>query len=386
MSKLKNTFTFLKNLIKRELNYASITPTHALLIMTYRCSSRCEMCTIWRRGKKVNAQEELTLEDWKKCVDMLMLDLEKLENIEFFGGDYLMRKNFSVPLIEHIMKRNENIIVDFPTNCNLLDKKTAIALVKARVGRLYVSLDGPNEIHDKIRGKRGTFNNVQNGLKYLVEAKKDLGMKTPEIIINCTISSSNVNNFEQIIPIVEKLGVDTVEFEYVGEFKEENIQNTIVEGIKPTPFYITLGSSNLLSREQALLLKKKMKDIRELAKSSKMKIATQHIDALTIDNLTQGTIPNKKCYLCRYMVSIDPFGNVMGCFHFNNYLLGNIKNAPFSSIWNNKKHRSFLKFQKKGEIKICKNCISGVHRNPTFFQSLYRKAYFSLKRKGFDDP
>ena len=159
-----------------------------------------------------------------------------------------------------------------------------------------------------------------------------------------------------------------------------------MEGIKPTPFYITLGSSNLLSREQALLLKKKIKNVRELAKSPKMKIATQHIDALTIDNLTQGTVPNKKCYLCRYTVSIDPFGNVMGCFHFNNYLLGNIKKISFSSIWNNKKHRSFLKSQKKGEIKICKNCISGVHRNPTFFQSLYRNAYFSLKRKGFDDP
>jgi len=383
MTKLKITFTFLKNLIKREIDYASITPNHALLFMTYRCTSRCEMCTIWRRGKKVDAQKELSLEDWKKCIDML--GLENLEVIELFGGDSLIRKDVSIPLIEYIMKGNENIIVDLPINCNLLDNETAIALVKAGVGRLYVSLDGPLEVHDKIRGSHGTFSRVQKGLEYLVEAKKELGSKTPEIIINCTISSLNVDSFEQIIPIVEKLGVDTVEFEYVGEFKEENIQSTNVEGIKPTPFYITLGSSNLLSREQALLLKKKIKDIRELAKSPKMKIATQHIDALTIDNLTQGTVPNKKCYLCRYTVSIDPFGNVMGCFHFNNYLLGNIKKVPFSSIWNNKKHRSFLKFQKKGEINICKNCISGVHRNPTFFQSLYRKAYFSLKRKGFDD-
>ena len=382
MSKLIVTFTFLKNLIKREIEYAFVTPTHALLFMTYRCTDRCKMCTIWKKGREVDAQEELTLDDWKKCVDMI--GLENLEVIELFGGDSLLRKDVTIPLIEYIMKNNENIIVDFPTNCNLLDKKTAIALVKAGVGRLYVSLDGPAEIHDKIRGNRGTFNHVHKALKYLIEAKKCLGMKTPEIIINCTISSSNVDNFEQIIPIVEKLGVDTLEFEYVGEFKEENIQNTNVEGIKPTPFYITSGSSNLLNRAQAHLLKKKMKNIRELAKSLKMKITTQHIDALTIDNLTQGTVPNNKCYFCRYTVTIDPFGNVMGCFHFNNYALGNIKNVPFSSIWNNKKHYSFLKFQKKGEIKICKNCISGVHRNPTLFQSLNRKIYFSLKHKGFD--
>jgi len=384
MGKFKITIIFLKNLIKREVDYASVTPTHALLFMTYRCTSQCKMCTIWMRGKKVDARKELSLEDWKNCIDMLGLD--NLEVIELFGGDSLIRKDVTIPLIDYITKKNENIIVDLPINCNLLDNKTAVDLVKARLGRLYVSLDAPKEIHDKIRGKNGTFNHVQNGIEYLVKAKKELGSKIPEIIINCTISSMNVDSFEQIIPIAEKLGVDTLEFEYVGEFKEKNIQDTNVQGIKPTPFYITLGSSNLLSREQALLLKKKIKDIRELAKCSKIKIGTQHIDALTIDNLNQGTVPNKKCYLCRYTVSIDPFGNVIGCFHFNNYLLGNIKEVPFSSIWNNKKHRSFLNSQKKGEIKICKNCISGVHRNPTFFQSIYRKAYFSLTGKGFDDP
>jgi radical SAM protein with 4Fe4S-binding SPASM domain len=341
------------------------------------------MCTIWKRGKKVDAQKELSLEDWKKCIDKL--GLKNFEVIELFGGDSLIRKDVTIPLIEYIMEKNENIIVDLPTNCNLLDKETAIALVKAGVGRLYISLDGPMEIHDKIRGHRGTFNYVQKALDYLAEAKKELRSKKTEIIINCTISSSNVDNFEQIIPIVEKLGADALEFEYVGEFKEENIQNTNVEGLKPTPFYITLGSSNLLNKEQAHLLKKKMRDIRESAKSSKMKIVTRNIDVLTIDNLTQGTIPNKKCYLCRYSVTIGPFGNVMGCFHFNNYVLENIKNVPFSSIWNNKKHRSFLKSQKKGEIKMCKNCVSGVHRNPTLFQSLYRQIYFNLKRKGFDE-
>jgi len=384
MSKIKSNFSFLKNLIKREINYISVTPTHALLFMTYRCTSRCEMCTIWTRSKKDDTKEELTLEDWKKCIDMLSPN--NLEVVELFGGDSLIRKDVSIPLIEYIKKKNENIIVDLPTNCNLVDKKTALALVKAGVDRLYISLDGPIEIHDKIRGMHGTFNHVQKGLEYLVEAKKVLGSKTPEIIINCTISSSNVDNFEQIIPIAEKLCVDTLEFEYVGEFKEENINNTIVEGIKPTPFYVTLSSSNLLTLEQAHLLKKKIRDIRESAKNLKIKITTQHIDTLTIDNLTQGTVPNKKCYYCRYTVSIDPFGNVMGCFHFNNYQLGNIRNIPFSEIWDNKKHRSFLNLQRKGEIKICKNCISGVHRNPTFFQSLYRMAYFSLKRKGFDDP
>ena len=160
MSKLKITFTFLKNLTKRELNYASVTPTEALLFMTYRCTSRCKMCTIWKRSKGVDAQKELSLEDWKKCVDIL--DSENIGIIELFGGDSLIRKDVTISLIEYIKKRNENIIVYLPTNCNLLDKETAITLVKAGVDNIYVSLDGLIEIHDKIRGRSGTFTHAQS--------------------------------------------------------------------------------------------------------------------------------------------------------------------------------------------------------------------------------
>jgi len=385
MSKIKKIFTFLKNILKREIDYTSATPTNALLFMTYRCTSQCKMCTIWKRGEKVDVQKELSLEDWKKCVDMLVS--KNLKFIEIFGGDALIRKDVTIPLIEYIKKSNENIIVELPTNCNLLDKETAISLVKSGVDKLYISLDGPIEIHDKIRGNLGTYTNVQKALEYLAEVKKDLGSKTPKIIINCTISSNNVDSFENIIPSVKKLGIDDVEFdlEYVGEFKEENIQNTVLDGVKPTPFYITSGSSNLLSREQAYLLKKKMKNVRELEKNLKMKIYTYVLDSLTIDNLTNGTIPNKKCYMCRYLVTIDPFGNVVSCFHYNNYILGNVKDLPFSSIWKNKKYHRFLKLQKEGGIKICENCVSGVKRNSTLCQNLYRNAYFILKGKGFDE-
>jgi Fe-coproporphyrin III synthase len=386
MDDFKKPFIFFKGIIEREINYVSNVPSQALFFITYRCTSRCKMCTIWKRGERVDAQKELSLEDWKKCVDML--GPKNLKFIEIFGGDSLIRKDVTIPLIEYIKKINKKIVVELPTNCNLLDKETAIALVKAGVDKLYISLDGPIEIHDKIRGNLGTYTNVQKALEHIVEAKKNLGSKTPKIIINCTISSNNVDSFENIIPSVKKLGVDDIEFdlEYVGEFKEENIQNTVLDGIKPTPFYITLGSSNLLSREQAYLLKKKMKNVRELAKNLKMKISTHVIDSLTIDNLTNGTIPNKKCYMCRYLVTIDPFGNFVSCFHYNNYILGNIKNETFSSILKSKKYRSFLKLQNEGKIKICENCVSGVKRNSTLYQSLYRNAYFILKGKGFDEP
>lgn len=380
--KIKGIFKFFKDFSIRDLNYNSVKADRALLFMTYRCTSHCKMCTIWNRGKNHSINEELTLDDWKKVIDEL--DNENVWIFELFGGDSLLRKDVTIPLIEYIKKRNENAWVDLPTNCNLLDKDTAIALVKSGLDRIYISLDGPVEVHDNIRGKEGTYNHVQKALEYLVEAKKNLNSKTPDIVINCTVSKSNLHKFEQIIPSADRMGVNGIDFEYVGEFKEENIQNSNVDGVKPTPFYITLENSNLLNREEAILLKKKIKDIKKSSDKYDLAITTMHIDALTVDDLVNGTISNKKCYICHIMVTIDPFGNVMGCLHYNNFFYGNLKDSSFSSIWRNKKHLSFLESQSKGKIKICNNCISGVNRNVTFYQSAYRSAYFNLIGKGFE--
>jgi MoaA/NifB/PqqE/SkfB family radical SAM enzyme len=382
MNRIKEAINILKFRLIREVYYSSITPTQALLFMTYRCTSNCKMCTIWQRGKNSDISKELSLEDWKKCVDRI--GLKKLNVIEIFGGDCLIRKDVTIPLIKYMKSQNPDIIIDMPTNSNLLDKKTAQELVKSGVNTIYISLDGPFDIHSKIRGNKKTSSKVKSAIENLVDAKKKLNSETPVLIINCTISKLNINNFEQIIPIVEKLGVDSIDFEYVGEFKQKNIDNTKINGMRPTPFYIMQDSSNLLDESQAKLLKKKMNDIKKSAKNYNIHINTDAVDSLTIEEIKKGIVPNKKCYFSRYNITIDPYGNVMGCFHFNNYIIGNIKDEDFEDIWKNKKHLAFLDSQKKGKIKICENCISGVQRNPTFFQFYYRAFYFKIRKKGFE--
>jgi MoaA/NifB/PqqE/SkfB family radical SAM enzyme len=154
MNRIKEAINILKFRLIREVYYSSITPTQALLFMTYRCTSNCKMCTIWQRGKNSDISKELSLEDWKKCVDRI--GLKKLNVIEIFGGDCLIRKDVTIPLIKYMKSQNPDIIIDMPTNSNLLDKKTAQELVKSGVNTIYISLDGPFDIHSKIRGNKKT--------------------------------------------------------------------------------------------------------------------------------------------------------------------------------------------------------------------------------------
>lgn len=384
MPAIKGLFTAIKSLIAKELAYKSVKADYALLFITFKCTSCCEMCTIWKRGQNHSAEEELSLQDWENIIDKLLE--ENILYYELFGGDSLLRKDLTIPLIKYIKRKKESAFIDLPTNCKLLDRNTAKQLVESGLDRIYISLDGPNEIHDKIRGSSGTFISVRKALDYLVDAKKDLNSKTPSIMINCTISALNIYNFEEILPIINKTGIDGIDFEYVGEFKDENINDSDVEGIKPKPFYISPVKSNLLNRQEAVLLKRKIKDIKKSAVNYEFLISTRHIDSLRINDLINGTIPNKKCYICHSMVTVDPFGNVMGCLHYNNYLYGNIADKPFKKIWNNRKHRIFMNYQSAGRIKICSNCISGVIRNSTLYQTILRSAYFKIKGKGLDSP
>ncbi len=125
MSLIKNGFRELNRFIKREINYYRIKPTHAILFLTYRCTSRCRSCSMWKRGQKTDLKEEMTLNDWKKCVDMI--GSRGLEDIEIFGGDAFLRKDVLIPLIRYI--NDKGIQIYFPTNCNLLDQETAVQLV-----------------------------------------------------------------------------------------------------------------------------------------------------------------------------------------------------------------------------------------------------------------
>lgn len=370
------TYFYLRKLVKREFSYHLVKPTNLLLFLTYRCTSRCKTCVMWQRRTR---QNELSLSEYKNLIDMVSND--GIENVEMFGGDALLRKEILIPLITYTKKSGISNVY-LTTNCNLMDEDTAKALVDAGINVVFVSLDAIGEPHDYIRGVPGTFDKVRRGLEYLVKAKK--GQKCPEIIINTTISSLNIDEFEKIVPFAQEIGVDVAAFEYIGEVHPRCIAQSKIDGIEPQPYYIPQGPSLLLNREQAQLLKKKLKEIKAKAKNLKIRITTRNIDMLTVEDLYKGTFPHKRCYVCRYLISVDPYGNVIPCLFFNNYNLGNIRQGHIFKIWNNAKHRNFIKHVDKNGIAICKYCALSVERNPTFLQDI-KKGYFIFAKKGMDE-
>jgi len=367
----------IRRIVQREIGYHRIAPTIAVLFMTYRCTSRCKMCTIWRRAAESREVDELTFEDWTRVLDMLH-DMG-VSIIEFFGGDALLRKDVLFPLITYAHKKG--FLTELPTNSNLIDGDTATALAESGLDNIWISLDGIGTTHDEIRGRDDTFKRVNRAIEQLNRAKGE--NDRPRILVNCVVSKINLNTFEQIVPYCQKMGVAAIDFEYVGEIPKESISKTAIDGITPTPFFTSFNSSVLLNKEQAVFLKRKIKEINHQRTEGGPRVNTQKITILSREELVLGRFPNKKCYICRNIVHVDPYGNVLGCLHFNNYHLGNVRKQNLKSIWRNERHKHFIRNQNQKKIDICKFCSNGVQRNYTPLQSL-RSLYLEAKGKAGD--
>jgi radical SAM protein with 4Fe4S-binding SPASM domain len=357
-----------KFLLKRELESYTIKPSAALLFLTYRCTSRCKTCTIWKRA--TSKEPEASLDDWKHITDQLYRN--GVRGVELFGGDVLLRKDILFNLIEYL--KGHDFIVHLPTNCNLLDKESAERFVNSGLDFIYLSMDGVNSNHDRIRGLKGTFERAEEGLNFLLEArrKKGINCRKPKLICNTTVSRHNIEQIDSIARFASISGFEENHFEYVGEMTEEQVDHSIIDGLKPETYYLKGNGSSLITLEQAKAFRNGLRQITQKYNRKDFGITTINIDMLADQDLVNGIVAINKCYMERREVTVDPFGNLVACPFFNNYYLGNLLEQEFEAIWNGKKHKHFRSYQKSGRLEICKHCILSVQRNHSFMAGLKR--------------
>lgn len=354
---------FLSQLVRREIRYYAKRPIDTLFFLTYRCSSQCKTCTLWQRTNRAN---EMTLDEWQQAVDMSAA--LGARNYELFGGDALLRPDILIPLTAHI-KSKPGLTCDLPTNCNLMTQKIARDLVGAGIDNIWISLDGIGDDHNRIRGRDTTFDKADKTITWFLEARGS--RKRPLIHINTTISNMNYDVFDKVLYYAEERGVDFNHLEYAGEFWDELLDQSVIDDVRPNPYFIRQeGRSILVDEDQARTIKSKISQMKRDVRNMTISLQCENMDKLTVGQMATGIFDNRRCYITRSKITIDPYGNVLGCAFFDNWILGNIRNQSLEEIWNNDRHKRFMRHFARGNIKICDYCILGVQRNPTVTQNI----------------
>lgn len=124
------------------------------------------------------------------------------------GGEPLTRRD-----LEEIAlyARRKGVIVAVNTNGTLLTPKRARSISNA-FDSVFVSLDGFENTHDKIRGERGTFKEAMAGLKNLLAIKRDC-----TVGVNFVLNNMNYKEFIPFCNSLRNLGVLVTAFPVAGE-------------------------------------------------------------------------------------------------------------------------------------------------------------------------
>jgi AdoMet-dependent heme synthase len=175
------------------------------LHLTERCNLKCKHC--YQRGGKVDEltfpevadlvkETEETLKEWRRLYDM-----EYSPSFNVTGGEPFLRNDI-FDILAEIGYRGFDIYL--LTNGILVNKKKAEALFNLGVKGVQVSMEGPEDIHDSIRG-RGSFAGSMKGIRNLLNA----GLR---VTLNATLSSVNADHFRDLIEISSRLGVQRIGF------------------------------------------------------------------------------------------------------------------------------------------------------------------------------
>lgn len=160
--------------------------------ITERCNYRCQYCGY---GQGDSSVSELTTEEVFKIIDQL--SLAGTGKIGFTGGEPLIRDDFG-DILEYCFKRGISVGVN--TNGSLIKKHLQ------KLGRLKMinlSLDGPKDINDSIRGK-GSFDKVMEAIK--IAREKDVD----RIELTAVLSKANVNSIEYLLNLAQSLKVNII--------------------------------------------------------------------------------------------------------------------------------------------------------------------------------
>ncbi len=162
------------------------TPPILVFFITSRCNSHCRHCFNW---KNLNNKTDLSLDR----ILSLTQSMGQVYNLLISGGEPYLRKDLP-DIVEAFYRNNRLEKIQIPTN-GLLPKRiegmTRQILERCPRMRvaLYLSIDGPAPVHDKLRGVPGGFDSVLETYNRLSWIKKN----TPNLQIYVTSTATNEN-------------------------------------------------------------------------------------------------------------------------------------------------------------------------------------------------
>lgn len=219
--------------------YIDNKDTLSLIILpTQNCNFKCEYCYEIHQNKSITKNDEIEL---IRAIKAYINEKKiKILNIEWFGGEPLMKFDLVCNVTNELKKfceeNNVDYYVSMTTNAYLLNVDKFKKLLELGCNTYQITIDGLKEIHDKTRKlKNGgkSWSKIINNLECIKEINENYNIKLRfnycwELIDNIdefftflkdkflrdnrfTLYPAKMNDYEKDLPVT---GIDT-QYDYV---------------------------------------------------------------------------------------------------------------------------------------------------------------------------
>ena len=287
--------------------------------ITRQCNLKCVHC--YAHAKATLQENELTNAEGRRLID----DLSNMgvPVLLFSGGEPLMRPDMP-ELAEYAVKKGMRAVIS--TNGTLITREIARTLKNIGLSYVGISLDGMKDINDRFRGVEGAFDDALKGIQNCQEAGIKVGLRF-------TVNRFNVNEIPAVFDLLEEREVPRICFYHL--------------------VYSGRGSE-MVKDDLSLSDTRKAVDL-IIDRTRRLHDAGKPKEVLTVDNHADGP------YIYLRLLREDPrraaevmellkmnegnnSGRGIGCVSWDgevhadqfwrHHSFGNIRQRPFSEIWN----------------------------------------------------
>ncbi len=276
--------------------------------LTVHCNLKCAMCSVWE-GRKHGVDEALAR--------ALLEQARSLGARSFIpcGGECFMRKDFTdlLAYADGLGFESSEVV----TNGLLLGDHLE-RLAELQSVRLHFSIDGPESIHDSLRGS-GVYTKAMQAVK---DALK-LGISTG---LSGVLMKPTLDTATHILELAADLGMEEVSYQ---PFQVE------IQGMDRDPGPWLFADSDRPWLEDGLAA------IRHRAQELGVRIFTESLLDLVPAYYFEGLrpIPPGGCFVPSRFMLVDISGDVFPCFFMRDDVMGNVmKGDKLADVWHSEIH------------------------------------------------
>lgn len=326
------------------MNGHAFPPFFVVLELTYRCNLKCPYCYELFRPSDLNVTSK-TLELTPGEIQSVVDQLPRFTLVTVNGGEIFLRSDLREILAIILAKHRCHLY----TNGTCITAEIASDLVNLGVTSMGISVDGPEEVHDSIRG-RGSFGRTIEAIRLLTDLKKRRKKQFPLLNLKTTITDKNVGHLSEMVEYAERLGLEYCTFQVLNNSRNMggvSFQSTLDYSRKPPP----------ITNVPLTVLQQQLNNIHELAAKSRVRvrILPKLPVASILEHYANRLEPSAHtCVSPWTTMYISPTGCVFPCL---NYYVGNIREKPLRELWNSERYRQYRKkLLQNGQFPDCVGC------------------------------